>query len=162
VITDAMPLYPIQDAEVSIFETTIRVLGGLLSAYALTNDKQLLDKAVDLGDRLHAGIAVPTDVPDKWVHLQGKRNTMHGRMSLAELGCGLVRCVSVQQDCNLLILVPHAQVAPPRAALPYNCHGEPKIRAGGQSAEGQDSTEHASWCVGVDFNRSPVALLIWY
>jgi mannosyl-oligosaccharide alpha-1,2-mannosidase len=90
-VTDAMPLHPIQDAEVSIFETTIRVLGGLLSAYALTNDKQLLDKAVDLGDRLHAGIAVSTDVPDKWVHLQGKRNTMHGPMSLAELGYGLVR-----------------------------------------------------------------------
>ncbi|KAG9292685.1 hypothetical protein G9A89_008272 [Geosiphon pyriformis] len=38
---------------VSLFETTIRVLGGLLSAYHLSgNDKVYLDKAKDLGDRL--------------------------------------------------------------------------------------------------------------
>lgn len=36
---------------VSLFETNIRLLGGLLSAYALTRDKRFLEKATDLGDR---------------------------------------------------------------------------------------------------------------
>ena len=32
--------------DVNLFETTIRVLGGLLSAYHLSNDTLFLDKAV--------------------------------------------------------------------------------------------------------------------
>ena len=35
-----------QDRDVNIFETTIRVLGGLLSAYHLSKDSIFLDKAV--------------------------------------------------------------------------------------------------------------------
>jgi len=35
-----------RDAFVSTFETTIRVLGGLLSAYHLSQDRVFLDKAV--------------------------------------------------------------------------------------------------------------------
>ena len=35
-----------QDKDVNLFETTIRVLGGLLSTYHLTQDKLFLDKAV--------------------------------------------------------------------------------------------------------------------
>ena len=41
-----------QDQEVNVFETTIRILGGLLSAYELSSDEVFLKKAVDLGDRL--------------------------------------------------------------------------------------------------------------
>lgn len=37
---------------VSTFETSIRVLGGLLSAYAMTHDKMYVAKATDLADRL--------------------------------------------------------------------------------------------------------------
>lgn len=37
---------------VSVFETTIRELGGLLSAYDLSKNKVFLNKAIDLGDRL--------------------------------------------------------------------------------------------------------------
>lgn len=40
------------DVNVNLFECTIRVLGGLLSAYALTSDATFLSKAVDLADRL--------------------------------------------------------------------------------------------------------------
>jgi mannosyl-oligosaccharide alpha-1,2-mannosidase len=36
---------------VSFFETTIRVLGGLLSAYELSGDSMFLEKADDLGRR---------------------------------------------------------------------------------------------------------------
>lgn len=37
---------------VNVFETTIRVLGGLLAAYHLSAEEALLDKAEDLGRRL--------------------------------------------------------------------------------------------------------------
>jgi hypothetical protein len=37
--------------KVSFFETAIRALGGLLSAYDLGGDERLLTKALDLGER---------------------------------------------------------------------------------------------------------------
>ncbi|KAJ3323196.1 hypothetical protein HDU76_013714 [Blyttiomyces sp. JEL0837] len=43
------------DKGVSIFETTIRIVGGLLSAYELEGDKRLLDKVVDLVERMLVG-----------------------------------------------------------------------------------------------------------
>ena len=47
----------------SLFETNIRYLGGLLSAYDLSQEKVLLDKAVELGDMLHAGFDTPNHMP---------------------------------------------------------------------------------------------------
>ncbi|OAY85760.1 Mannosyl-oligosaccharide 1,2-alpha-mannosidase MNS1 [Ananas comosus] len=41
-----------KDYEASVFETTIRILGGLLSAYDLSGDDVFLEKAKDLADRL--------------------------------------------------------------------------------------------------------------
>src|SRR5215210_9472255 len=41
-----------KDIEVQNFEITIRILGGLLSAYQMTNDKRLLALADDLGTSL--------------------------------------------------------------------------------------------------------------
>ncbi|KAL1130956.1 hypothetical protein AAG570_012197, partial [Ranatra chinensis] len=38
--------------DVNLFEVTIRVLGGLLSAYHLAGDDHFLEKALDLGERL--------------------------------------------------------------------------------------------------------------
>lgn len=38
---------------ISVFETTIRYLGGLLSAYDLSHEKVLLDKAIQLGEMLY-------------------------------------------------------------------------------------------------------------
>lgn len=48
-----------------MFELTIRVLGGLLSAYALTgsNDTMLLSKAVELADILLPAFATPSKIP---------------------------------------------------------------------------------------------------
>jgi len=48
--------------EVSVFETTIRNLGGLLSAYDLSNDLVFLEKADDLGSRLLRSIG-PSGIP---------------------------------------------------------------------------------------------------
>lgn len=42
-----------RDINVNCFETTIRVLGGFLSAYHLTGHQVFKDKALDIGDRLY-------------------------------------------------------------------------------------------------------------
>jgi hypothetical protein len=57
------------DAGVSVFETNIRVLGGLLSAYEITQDPALLDKATDLGERLLPAFDTPTGMPRPTVNL---------------------------------------------------------------------------------------------
>jgi len=51
----------------NIFETTIRYLGGLLSAYDLSGSKVLLDKAIELGDMLYAGFDTPNGMPPFWL-----------------------------------------------------------------------------------------------
>lgn len=56
------------------FETTIRVLGGLLSAYHLSdNDPIFLEKAVDLGQRLLAAFDTPSGLPLPMVDLKKRR-----------------------------------------------------------------------------------------
>ena len=48
---------------VSVFETTIRSLGGLLSAYDLSGDKVFLVQADDLGKRLLRAFESRTGIP---------------------------------------------------------------------------------------------------
>ena len=48
------------DKDVNLFETTIRVLGGLLSAYHLSKDSVFLDKATDVGTRLMGSFTSPS------------------------------------------------------------------------------------------------------
>ena len=59
-----------RDAYVKNFEITIRLLGGLLSSYQLTNDKRLLDLAEDLGNRLLPVFNSPTGLPYVYVNLR--------------------------------------------------------------------------------------------
>lgn len=71
-----------KNQDVNLFETTIRILGGLLSAYHLSDNDQLyLDKAIDLGDRLlgafdsdsgipHAGVVLSTGMAHKVHYIQ--------------------------------------------------------------------------------------------
>lgn len=49
----------------NVFETTIRYLGGMLSAYDLSDGKYplLLDKATELGDMLYAAFDTPNRMP---------------------------------------------------------------------------------------------------
>lgn len=54
---------------VKVFEITIRVLGGLLSAYQLTGDERLLALAEELGDRLLPAFDSPTGMPFMYVDL---------------------------------------------------------------------------------------------
>ena len=46
--------------DVNLFETTIRVLRGLLSAYHLSTDPVFLEKATDLGTRLMGSFTSPS------------------------------------------------------------------------------------------------------
>ncbi|ORY07453.1 glycoside hydrolase [Basidiobolus meristosporus CBS 931.73] len=77
-----------QTSDVNVFETTIRVFGGLLSAYHLSNDSLLLEKAVDLGDRLLGAFESPSGIPYASVMLDtGKGVAAHfngGASSTAE------------------------------------------------------------------------------
>jgi hypothetical protein len=59
-----------KDIDVQNFEITIRLLGGLLSAYQMTGDKKLLAMAEDLGTRLLPVFDSPTGLPYKSVNLK--------------------------------------------------------------------------------------------
>lgn len=51
----------LQDTTVNLFETTIRILGGLLSAFYLSGgDRVFLYKAVELGMRMTPGFQSPS------------------------------------------------------------------------------------------------------
>ncbi|RHZ23257.1 hypothetical protein DYB37_001309 [Aphanomyces astaci] len=84
------------DTEVSVFETTIRVLGGLLSAHLFAVDPTLqlysntsepaysgglLALAADLGDRLLPAFVTPTGIPFGTVNL--RRGVPKGETSVA-------------------------------------------------------------------------------
>jgi mannosidase alpha-like ER degradation enhancer 2 len=59
-----------RDASVQVFEVTIRLLGGLLSAYQETGDRRLLALAHDLGRRLLPAFDTPTGMPYRFVNLR--------------------------------------------------------------------------------------------
>ncbi|HEV7699817.1 MAG TPA: glycoside hydrolase family 47 protein [Pyrinomonadaceae bacterium] len=63
-----------KDIEVQNFEVTIRILGGLLSSYQITNDKRLLALADDLGTRLLPVFDSPTGLPYRFVNLKTGKN----------------------------------------------------------------------------------------
>eukprot|EP00980_Cylindrotheca_fusiformis_P021877 scaffold8721_cov76-Cylindrotheca_fusiformis.AAC.1 len=58
-----------QNAAVSVFETTIRSLGGLLAAYELSEDDTFVDQAKDLGARLFKAFDNPSGIPYGRVNL---------------------------------------------------------------------------------------------
>jgi hypothetical protein len=60
------------DKNISVqnFEITIRLLGGLISAYQLDGDKRFLDLAEDLGNRLLPVFNSKTGMPYRYVNLQ--------------------------------------------------------------------------------------------
>ncbi|XP_043966856.1 mannosidase, alpha, class 1B, member 1b [Gambusia affinis] len=52
-----------KNVDVNLFETTIRILGGLLSTYHLTGDNLFLDKAKDVGSRLMPAFNTQSKIP---------------------------------------------------------------------------------------------------
>lgn len=59
-----------KDSYVKNFEITIRLLGGLLSAYEMTGDRRLLALADELGARLLPVFNSPTGIPYMYVNLK--------------------------------------------------------------------------------------------
>jgi mannosyl-oligosaccharide alpha-1,2-mannosidase len=59
------------DADIQVFECSIRLVGGLLSAHHASGDKRLLDLAQDLATRLAPAFAKsPTGMPYRYVNLK--------------------------------------------------------------------------------------------
>lgn len=90
-----------QDSEVNTFETTIRMLGGLLSAHYLSTGLNLvpvetefedlyLEKATDLVDRLLGAFDSPSGIPYASVNLKTRKGVVShadgGASSTAEAG----------------------------------------------------------------------------
>lgn len=59
-----------KNISVQNFEITIRLLGGLISAYQLDGDKRFLDLAEDLGNRLLPVFNSKTGMPYRYINLQ--------------------------------------------------------------------------------------------
>ncbi|CRK91509.1 CLUMA_CG005170, isoform B [Clunio marinus] len=59
--------------DVNLFETTIRVLGGLLSIYHLTGEDVFLSKAIDLGNRMMPCFDSPSSIPYSDVNLESMK-----------------------------------------------------------------------------------------
>ena len=78
-----------KDISVKNFEITIRVLGGLLSAYQMSGEKRFLLLAEDLGKRLLPVFESPTGMP--YVNVNLKTGSVHGRVTNpAETGTLLI------------------------------------------------------------------------
>lgn len=77
-------------AQISTSETSIRFLGGLLSAHDLSGDTRLLSKARDVGDMLYKAFDTPERMPiPKWnfnAALQGTVQSSPRFLLLAEMG----------------------------------------------------------------------------
>lgn len=76
------------DANVSVFETTIRALGGLLGAYTVSAEGVWLERAVQLGDRLLPAFDTPSGIPHSNLNLASGRQT-HGTHPAEALSLGL-------------------------------------------------------------------------
>ena len=59
-----------QDVYVQVFEVNIRILGGLLAIYDHTQNPNILNKAIDFGNRLLPAFDSPTGIPYHSVNLR--------------------------------------------------------------------------------------------
>lgn len=91
--------------KVSVFETTIRVLGGLLSAYYCSkefnigNAQVYLDRAVELADKLEAAFSTPIGIPLGSVNLMNKKSSkIHKSMYITNIA----ECLTLQMEFKYL------------------------------------------------------------
>jgi len=59
-----------QTGDISVFETNIRYVGGLLTLFALTGDDLFRDKAVHVADKLLPAFNTPTGIPHSLVNMK--------------------------------------------------------------------------------------------
>ncbi|KAH9947075.1 glycoside hydrolase [Amylocystis lapponica] len=78
-----------RDGNFNTFETTIRVLGGLLSAYHLTDDNIFLERAKELADRMLPVFDTPSGLPLSMINLAKREGVSdkdnNGLVSTAEV-----------------------------------------------------------------------------
>ncbi|KLJ07432.1 hypothetical protein EMPG_17097 [Blastomyces silverae] len=90
--------------EINVFETTIRYLGGLLSAYDLSGEQALLTKATELGNILYAAFDTPNRMPvTRWkIHsaFLGLEQEASGFCLLAEIGSLTMEFTRLSQLTN--------------------------------------------------------------
>ena len=98
------------DITVKNFEITIRVLGGLLSAYEMTNDARLLQLADDLGARLLPVFESPTGMPYMYVNLKTGK-TSGSRTNPAEIGTLLLEFGTLSRHTNKAVYFDKAKRA---------------------------------------------------
>lgn len=91
--------YAKYDRPVNTFETTIRMLGGLLSAYYLSEDELFLEKAVGLGERLLPAFNSPTGIPYSSVNLKT------GKVVPASDGASTAEMSTLQLEFKYLALL---------------------------------------------------------
>ncbi|KAL4308311.1 hypothetical protein GQ457_01G024580 [Hibiscus cannabinus] len=90
-----------KDYDASVFETTIRVVGGLLSAYDLSGDRVFLEKARDIADRLLPAWDTTTGIPYNVINL-AHRNAHNpgwagGQSILADSGTEQLEFIALSQ-----------------------------------------------------------------
>ncbi|KAI8847848.1 glycoside hydrolase [Chytridium lagenaria] len=84
------------DVNANVFETTIRVLGGLLSAYHMTHNDALKSLALRVGEKLLPAFSSSSGLPSTSIHLKsGAPSTSYYDVSLAE-------ATSVQMEMKYL------------------------------------------------------------
>ncbi|CAO2189197.1 unnamed protein product [Urochloa humidicola] len=90
-----------KDYEASVFETTIRVVGGLLSAYDLSDDKIFLEKAREITDRLLPAWDTSSGIPYNRINLaQGQASNPGwngGNSILADSGTEQLEFIALSQ-----------------------------------------------------------------
>lgn len=59
-----------QSAELSVFETNIRFVGGLLTMYSLTGDPVFKERAQHVADKLLPAFQTPTGIPNALVNVR--------------------------------------------------------------------------------------------
>ncbi|KAF5257946.1 hypothetical protein FOXYS1_11509 [Fusarium oxysporum] len=62
------------DDYLNLFEVAIRHLGGLLSAYELSDEAVLLGKAIELGEMLYAAFDTPNRLPSHWLYFKAAKS----------------------------------------------------------------------------------------
>eukprot|EP00262_Sarcandra_glabra_P007997 TRINITY_DN21165_c0_g1_i2.p1 TRINITY_DN21165_c0_g1~~TRINITY_DN21165_c0_g1_i2.p1 ORF type:complete len:574 (+),score=88.33 TRINITY_DN21165_c0_g1_i2:129-1850(+) len=87
--------------DASVFETTIRIVGGLLSAYDLSGDKLFLEKARDIADRLLPAWDTPSGIPYNRINLAHGHpknlNWAGGNSILADSGTEQLEFIALSQ-----------------------------------------------------------------
>ncbi|KAH7544746.1 hypothetical protein FEM48_Zijuj01G0018900 [Ziziphus jujuba var. spinosa] len=93
-----------KDYEASVFETTIRVIGGLISAYDLSGDEIFLEKARDIADRLLPAWDTPSGIPYNLINLANGNAHNHmwtgGNSILADAASEQLEFIALSQRTN--------------------------------------------------------------